>query len=272
MKAFYINLKHAVARREQIESQKRLFGINIQRFEGIEGRTQPVKIKGLSDGQLGCLLSHLTILRNQLTQEHDVLIIEDDSILTENFKQAIAIPQYLSSIGAEWDIVYLDATIVQPALMGKLFRLKNSTPPQKITVVELNDESQAFGTHSYIINRNSIKKLVGFIEKLAFQGKAIDNIYVALNSSKMIKAHLTIPFLAYGSQETLNSQITDTIDDRIKTWLNIRRLLAKHRHLTGEEKSEFFNAIKQHLALFGHRKFGHFIETSKSIQSESVKN
>lgn len=71
--AFYINLKKRPDRKQHVENQLKLIGINAERFDAIE----------MPNGAIGCSTSHLTILETAKANNWDhVLIVEDDILFT----------------------------------------------------------------------------------------------------------------------------------------------------------------------------------------------
>lgn len=65
----YVNLAHRTDRKLEIETELQLVGLfNANRFEGIRD----------PNGALGCGLSHLSILKNQLSVMRPIMILEDD--------------------------------------------------------------------------------------------------------------------------------------------------------------------------------------------------
>lgn len=71
--AFYINLKSRPDRKQHVENQLKTIGINAQRFNAIK----------LSNGAVGCSMSHLKIIENAKANDWDhVLIVEDDILFT----------------------------------------------------------------------------------------------------------------------------------------------------------------------------------------------
>ena len=67
--AFYINLDSRPDRKEHVESQLAAIGINAQRFKAIK----------LTNGALGCSMSHLKIMETAKENNWDhILIVEDD--------------------------------------------------------------------------------------------------------------------------------------------------------------------------------------------------
>lgn len=72
--AFYINLLSRPDRKQHVENQLKAVGINAQRFNAIK----------MSNGAVGCSMSHLKILEIAKSNNYDhVLIVEDDILFTD---------------------------------------------------------------------------------------------------------------------------------------------------------------------------------------------
>lgn len=72
--AFYINLDTRPDRKQHVENQLKIIGINAERFNAIK----------MSNGAIGCSMSHLRLLEIAKTNnwEH-ILIVEDDILFTD---------------------------------------------------------------------------------------------------------------------------------------------------------------------------------------------
>lgn len=86
---FYcINLKDSIDRRKTAESTAKLFGINLEFVEAIQGKDRLPEAKWYKKtaGELGCMLSHLKALDVFVKSGHQTAIIfEDDFELHEHF-------------------------------------------------------------------------------------------------------------------------------------------------------------------------------------------
>jgi glycosyl transferase family 25 len=72
--AFYINLLSRPDRKQHVENQLKSIGINAERFNAIK----------MSNGAIGCSMSHLKIIENAKANNWDhVLIVEDDILFTD---------------------------------------------------------------------------------------------------------------------------------------------------------------------------------------------
>ena len=71
--AFYINLLSRPDRKQHVENQLKIIGINAERFNAIK----------MSNGAVGCSMSHLKIIETAKANDWDhVLIVEDDILFT----------------------------------------------------------------------------------------------------------------------------------------------------------------------------------------------
>lgn len=107
-KKYIINLKKRTDRKQEILSQLGQLGIiNWEFFDAIDGETVFYDGK-LKRGQIGCLYSHLEIIKKAkaLKLPH-VIIMEDDAIFDGRFNTNSGI--VFSQIPADWQMFYFGA-------------------------------------------------------------------------------------------------------------------------------------------------------------------
>ena len=170
--AFYINLLSRPDRKQHVESQLNLLGIKAERFNAIK----------LTNGALGCSLSHLKCLETAREKSWShVLIVEDDIQFLKPalFKNQLNL--FLSNHSA-WDVVLLGG---------------NNVPPYEKIDNTCIKVSTCQTTTGYLVNghyfstlidnfRNGIKKLMSFpdqhriyaIDKFWFQLQKQDNWFL----------------------------------------------------------------------------------------------
>jgi GR25 family glycosyltransferase involved in LPS biosynthesis len=170
--AFYINLLSRPDRKQHVESQLNLLGITAERFNAIK----------LTNGALGCSLSHLKCLETAREKSWShVLIVEDDIQFLKPalFKNQLNL--FLSNHSA-WDVVLLGG---------------NNVPPYEKIDNTCIKVSTCQTTTGYLVNghyfstlidnfRNGIKKLMSFpdqhriyaIDKFWFQLQKQDNWFL----------------------------------------------------------------------------------------------
>lgn len=103
--AFYINLEHRIDRKEHVENELEKIGIKATRFNAIK----------MTNGAIGCSMSHLKILedakKNNLSH---VLIIEDDITFLEPDLFKNQINNFLELHGNNWDVILLAGNNMPP--------------------------------------------------------------------------------------------------------------------------------------------------------------
>lgn len=228
MECFYINLDRATARRDLIEQQikKSNLKFELQRFSAVNGVAQKGNHPALSNGQWGCWLSHVGIIEKSLSNLEDLLVIEDDEFFTQEINNILSITEHLKD--KDWDIIYLDATIVEVEDYLLLSRAcnKNLKLNYGVTVLDIPNTSTIYGTHAYLINGKKKEKVFDILKKNIQTGLAIDNVYAAAIQEGKIIAGVTIPFLCAPGEETHNSQINTGSHPLSKSWSNFREILS----------------------------------------------
>jgi GR25 family glycosyltransferase involved in LPS biosynthesis len=102
--AFYINLEHRTDRKEYVEEQLKLVGINATRFNAIK----------LENGAAGCSMSHLKCIETAKKNEWDhVLIVEDDITFLNPGLFVNNINKFLEGHN-DWDVVLIGGNIIPP--------------------------------------------------------------------------------------------------------------------------------------------------------------
>lgn len=134
-----------------------------------ESLSQKALGRGLSRGELGCALSHLSIYQKMVEQNiQEALILEDDVDLSNDLVNVLGAT---SNFPADWEVMlfgYYSETATERISMANFWGRTKVTPShQAVRLVEL-----AFGTHGYMINRRGAEKLVNILSKIV---KPIDH-------------------------------------------------------------------------------------------------
>jgi len=138
--AFYINLEHRTDRKEHVEKELKNLGIQATRFNAIK----------MTNGAIGCSMSHLKILEDAKKNKLDhVLIIEDDIkfLDPELFKNQFN--KFIELHGNNWDVI--------------LFAGNNMPPYEKIddTCIKV---SRCQTTTGYLVNGHYINVLASNVK------------------------------------------------------------------------------------------------------------
>ena len=178
-----INLDRSKDRLEFQEQQFKEQCLNFTRFPAVDGRSDLTQhLEGLkkshefhkmSNGQLGCALSHIAILKKIVAENIPaVLVMEDDAVLCENFKNEFETIFHDDDL--KNDIIYVGNQKGGAELKFMLDR--------KITKIQ----KPTFCTHGLIYTLNGAKRLLEHINQVGLW--VIDIIYIQADTRKKIKA------------------------------------------------------------------------------------
>jgi glycosyl transferase family 25 len=173
-KIFVINLDYRKDRLEHITSELLKVGItDFERFPAIKPTESMFKdeynyyIHNSSIkyriGALGCLLSHLEIIKMAKNNNYKkILIFEDDCKFTESLDVLISALQQLEEKNNKYKLLYLSGN-----------HIKKCSPFSK-NVVKVNG---TFTTHSYVVTSDAYD---GIISGLTRFSREIDNYYIRI--------------------------------------------------------------------------------------------
>lgn len=140
-KAFCINLYNRTDRWQQASKQFASEGLNVERFNAIQGNQFVTKYPA-RPGNCGCNLSHFLIIQSALIMGFKaILIFEDDALLTPGFMDKIN--TCLADLPEDWDMIMLGGS--------------NAKKPVPVTE-NIYRVKKTFCTHAYII-RNTLFEL-----------------------------------------------------------------------------------------------------------------
>lgn len=109
---FCINLPRRTDRRQHAEAEFAKIGIQPIFVNGVDGSAIDDRLVISSDGtpvskgDIGCVLSHIKVLRGANNLElNNYLVFEDDCVFKENFNEVIH--GCLQQVPGDWDLLYL---------------------------------------------------------------------------------------------------------------------------------------------------------------------
>lgn len=161
-----VNLKRSVHRRQFIQAQLNILGLEHEIVEAVDGRelspdelascyspsgSRELVRRELTPGEIGCSLSHLRLYQRQVDEGHEqVLILEDDIVVEPSFLRVLATRDALPP---DWELV--------------LFHRLNDPLVSYWGSRRFDDEfrsvkfaSFADGTQSYLLRLSGAKKLL----------------------------------------------------------------------------------------------------------------
>ncbi len=164
-KIYCINLDFHTDRWRRCKNILERFNIEVERFPGIvyQDKISEKNYKpGINrNGEIGCTLSHLSIIKTAKNLNYNnVFIFEDDVILDDDFNNYLSC---LDKIPDDWDMIYL----------GWVFSYGMENCFTKISK-NLYKLKYAYCTHAYGVNKKIFDK---FLELDPINGNTIDKIY-----------------------------------------------------------------------------------------------
>jgi hypothetical protein len=223
----YINLDRDKERRAAIDGQLERLSLPyaVRRMAGIEGAKAEGRPEGLRPGQFGCWLSHLAALEGALDSDRHLHLMEDDALISPKLA---ALPELLAALDsgkAQWDLLYLDATLVEIADMYQMFDwVREAREKGTMKVCELPAQFTVYGTHSYVVNSERKGHVHRLLSGRLRSGYAIDNVLAQAIRDGAIRAFASAPFLTTGSDAGLESSVGYEGDQGFLAWLLFRRL------------------------------------------------
>lgn len=176
-KIFCVNLDRRADKWELSKAEFEKIGINVERFSAVDGSTITVPAGAkITAGEIGCSLSHTTILKRMLDEGWNrILILEDDVEFMDGANQFFS--QWIGQVPADWDMLYLGGNhISEPA-------------PISQNVARI---IRTYTTSHYGITRSMAQQVISEVEKFNSQ---IDVTYTEFQ--KTHKCFVFKPVLAW---------------------------------------------------------------------------
>jgi GR25 family glycosyltransferase involved in LPS biosynthesis len=196
MNIIVISLERAKERRERIKIQLSSLGLEAMIMDAVDGKflsdSQKNKIiknpvTGFRDGEtfkpgeIGCLMSHIKAIKLAKEKKwNDVLILEDDVVLSEDFNKGIKF--LMRIIPADWEHIYLGGHIYfmappvfEPAVLPSQFKIS--------------------GAYAYFLRKSAYDNV---LSEMSYMELPADDVFekLILREQRM-KSYIFFPFLAY---------------------------------------------------------------------------
>lgn len=198
---YIINLKKRADRLEKfLQDNQFVIGhlSNIEIFEAVDGNKIINKNWQLQKGALGCLESHLAVLKDARANNYtNIVVFEDDFIFDNDFDKEFSAG--FSELDSNWDMLYL---------------YSNHINDPKPFSNHLNKVSAALGTVAYIVNEKSFDLLIKVLE---LKVREVDVVY----------AHMHFLINAYSFKKNICHHI-DGFSDIQNTTTNYHNMKKKN--------------------------------------------
>jgi GR25 family glycosyltransferase involved in LPS biosynthesis len=234
MKAVYINLDAATARRASLEQSfavaarpgwllERLAAIDVN-APGYGGprlrHTGPGR--RLTRAEEGCFLSHRTAIERHAGGGEPFMVLEDDVAFC---RESLELVEGMLAHGDDWDVIYTDAIIPHASGMTDLFRLRRRTPAGQVHAIDLAGQFYA-GAAAYVVTPHGAAKLVELLRTVECESKPYDMALRDLVLRRELRACVLFPFPTTMAADAETSQIQDTgASSADHVWNTYRRLV-----------------------------------------------
>lgn len=234
MKCIYINLENAVERRAAIEANWAAYKGNdwqLERFPAVDTHyiEQHAVPGSLRPGEKACFFSHSAAIEMNRGATSPLFLMEDDMVLGPS--TADTVDNFLRVSGSyDWDIVFTDVCIPNPATMLDLIKLRHELAgSDSVRLLDLKDMVFA-GSSAYIVNHQSLDKLSGLLAQEEELNSPYDLVLRKLVYQKKLKALVFFPFVTSLSEDSETSQIQQDVSTDL-IWNSFRKLVWVDREL-----------------------------------------
>lgn len=200
----YINLAHRTDRNEHMQKELARVGLEAIRFPALktsehvwdEYKTNVMQKR--TSGAIGCHYSQVAVMEEALKQNKDAFVMEDDLIFCTNIKERLDYIQHFLNTH-EWDVLFLGGTVsIDPYWHKKGHNSELQTCDCTLERdAELTYDPRilrtygAFSTHCYIVNKNSIEKILKYFDENLHLSIGIDYLFIKMQPQ--LKAFMFLP-------------------------------------------------------------------------------
>jgi len=216
----FVNLDHRADRLAHMNTQLARVGISAERVRGLlpsevylsvnEVRYNPRKVAVMqrrTPGAIGCHYSQVSIMEKALSLRKNAWVMEDDVVFCEDFKERLKIIEDFTSEN-EWDVFWLGGTFHSPAWWHKIGH-NQELKQCKCTLGRDCEPTNwdriirtygAFCTYAYIVNIESLEKVLILLDGHVHLSMGIDWLFIYLQPQ--LKTYAFVP----GSIKQMDNQ------------------------------------------------------------------
>lgn len=184
---YLINLDRRPERLARMKNTFKQYALHVQRFAAIDGQQLtnatkkalfgPYPVR-MTNGAIGCLLSHLSILYDAYERGFACIwILEDDVMMREDPQVFVPLLETLNKQDPEWDLFFTDVdakdgegNYVTPC--NALLPLRPNQPSRSMSYYQKKEAigshfyriRQRFGTWSMFVSRKGMQKLLDYYQ------------------------------------------------------------------------------------------------------------
>jgi len=205
---FYINMEKNTSRRKYMESQlekisKKYYRVNAFNGYEIENKENDIvdntefinSYKNMSKPEIGCTVSHILAIKTAYQQGFEIAMICEDDIFLGTSSLIPKLSSLVEQAPADWDIIKLYSGFGN--YEGEYNKYYNQNPTTHI-FIKRQYPKVFWGTLSYLINRNAMKKILDKVYK---------NTNIIHIQPTVVNSEEKYPF--YGSSDVFLYDIVD---------------------------------------------------------------
>lgn len=221
----YVNLDSREDRKEAMERELLrvgLTGVERQKAltpEDYRGDSSKVfTMLNRTRGALGCYLSQREVMQKALAQNKDVFVFEDDLVFSTDIVTRLDMMEEFLNAKEDWDIMWLGATFhIDPPQWHDLKHKSNSSIKCNCEIgkdAELTDNPRfvrtygCWSTYAYIVNKNSIAKVLAMLDSCLDISIGIDFSFIKLQPQLKTYAFVAGSVKQYDNQSNIGDGIT----------------------------------------------------------------
>ena len=205
----FLNMEHRYDRREHMTHELWVLGLPHHRIVGKrpeEYNLDDPKIQVMrrrTPGAIGCHYGQVQIMQNALAEGKDAMVFEDDVVFCSDIQKRLDyIQDFLNK--TEWDIFWLGATFHVgppwwhngnnpdlPDEFGNKYVQAMGRDAEQTSDPRIMKTYGAFSTHAYIVNKDSIEKVLGLLDENVHLSMGID--WIMIKIQPQLKTYAFVP-------------------------------------------------------------------------------
>jgi len=192
MKIYINHYTPLTSRKENIINQLKMYNIEdyefIEKYDREDLKQDDIKkFSGIKLSEISLFLKHIEIFKKELDNNEKIIVLEDDAIFVDNFKEKLDI--YIKELEKinDWDVIFSAdcCNLHIQSVKEKLFYKSNGSR----------------GTCMYILNAGVCKKILKIIDIEKCINKPIDHWFNLIQHKYNLKYYWSEPILVKQGSE-----------------------------------------------------------------------
>lgn len=208
----FVNLDHRRDRLAWMTDQLARVGISAVRTRGMlpsEYQGDPAKIRTMlarpQKGAIGCYFSQMAIMRMALHRGCHAFVMEDDLIFCDDFQERLWHLERFAKTHP-WDVIWFGGTFhVNPSWWHKTTLGRDAEQTDDPRVMRTYG---AFSTHAYLVNRDSLARILDWHEEILPSSMGIDWSFIQMEPSLYTYAYVPGCVIQRDNQSDIGKGVT----------------------------------------------------------------